>query len=190
MNKPASRTFSFAASAVTDADGVLTARATLTTAESLTAGDLNGAVMLAGGALAPSRSLTITRALATGAYTTDPVVITGRRGGSVQTFTYTPPDADGGDTAHSGVLFDALSAVAFPAQQTTGGSWTVGTRDLAAQAGEKLRGFKLVAAGLVTVAYDEAATLVDTLDADTSLYEVAPMRIAAEELTVGLTVFV
>lgn len=174
---------------MTDADGIVTAHATLTTAESLTAGDLNGAVVLTGGALAPARSLTITRSLATGAYTTEPIVVTGRRGGNTQTYTYTPADADGGDTAHSGVLFDALTTIAIPAQATTGGSYTIGSRDLGAPYGSKFCAVKLLAAGLVTAVYDEGNTLLDMLDADTTLLEIAPTRIAGEDVTVGLTVF-
>jgi len=189
MNKPASRTYSFAAGTITSSNGVLPARATVAAPETVTVGDFTGASITVG-VLTPPRSLTITRALATGSYTTDPVVFTGRRGGAAQTYSYTPADADGGDTAHSTVLFDSLSTIAFPAQVNTGGSWTVGTRDVGASSGDKFIGFKLPVAEIVTIAFDEGGVLLDTLDWDTTKVDVEFKRLAAENLTAAITLFV
>lgn len=185
-----SRTYSFASIADCNVtDGILAATSTVTTASALTAGDLAGSTILTGGVLKPPRMVTLTRSLATGAYTTDAITIEGRRGSSVVTASMTQADADGGDVMRSGILFDSISAVTVPAMGSTAGSYSLGVEDVGSVSGDRLMGAKLSTAGALVVAYAEDGTETDTIDADTSVQPGGYRRIATANMTQGFTVY-
>jgi hypothetical protein len=187
-----SRTYSFASIADCNVtDGVLAATSTVTASSQLTTGDLSGGSILTGGVLKPPRMLTITRSLATGAYTTDPIVITGKRGGSTATASMTQSDADGGDIVRSGILFDSISTVDVPAMGGTSGSYSIGVEDVGCVAGDRLMGAKMAIAGpsALTVAYAEDGTETDTIEADGAPQPGGYRRIATANMTQGFTVY-
>jgi hypothetical protein len=188
MNAPANRTRSLAAAAVVDADGVKTTTATVTTAATHTAADMNGALVTSG-VFATPRSLTVTLSSQAGAYTTDAWTFTGKRGGADVSVTSAPTGTDGNETLRPGQLFDSLTSIEIPAQSLTSGSYTIGVGDIGAQFGDRFIGVKAHAASAVTVAYDEAGTIVDTLPSATTREDIRPVRIATNGLTVGVTLY-
>jgi len=172
-------------------DGVLLATATVTAASALTAADLSGSTILTGGVLKPPRQVTLTRSLATGAYTTDAITVEGKRGGSVVTASMTQADADGGAVVRSGILFDSISAVTVPAAQLTTGSYSLGVEDVGSVAGDRLMGARMAVAGpsALIVAYAEDGTETDTIEADGSIMPGGYRRIATANMTQGFTVY-
>lgn len=186
-----SRTYSFASIADCNVtDGVMLATATVAATAQLTVGDFAGSVVLTGGALRPPRMLTITRSLATGAYTTDPIVLTGRYGGVAAVANMTQ-NADGGDTVRSGILFDGLTTVDLPAMGSTGGSYTIGVEDIGASHGDTLMGAKMAVAGpsALVVAYDNAGAETDTIEADATIQPGGFRRIATANMSQGFTAY-
>jgi hypothetical protein len=185
--RSARRTYSFASAADhTVVNGVLTATATAVTPQTLTAGDLNGSLVLTGGVFKPARMLTITRSLATGAYTTDPIVLTTKDTGAIS---IPQANADGGDTLTSVVLINSIVSLALPAMGSTGGSIQVGVTDVGPPIGGHIQAVKMVAAGVLPVAYDDQGAETDTIDADTSELHIAPRRIATANITSGFTIY-
>lgn len=186
--RSARRTYSFSSAAdVNVAAGIMTAAATSVTPLTLTAGDFDGSVVLTGGVLKPARMVTVTRALATGAYTTDPIVLTTRDTGL--SINVAQPNADGGDTLTSVVLVNSLSSIALPAMASTGGSIQIGVQDVGAPLGGHIQAVRMSAAGILPVAYDDNGAETDTIDADTSELHIAPRRIATANITSGFTIY-
>jgi hypothetical protein len=149
------RTFTVAAGAIADADGLKTSIATSADAVTYSgtpaaAGDFNGALaakFLKG--QMPARTVSITAASATGSYSTNPVVVTGTRNGVEVTESLTPTNANGGWTVRGRQPFDAGAALsfAFPAQVDANGHWTIGLEDMYAPAGQVFRTIDVSDAG-------------------------------------------
>lgn len=196
----ARRTKSYAAAELNVATGVLTSVATLTTAQSLTDGDFDGASILSGGVLDLPRSLTVTLSNTTGAFTTDPIVVTGRRGGTVTSANFTPSDADGNETLVNAQAFDVVSTVDIPAQVLTTATIQVGVRDICSPSQSRFSGAELAAAGTLNVKYsEESAGPTDAIPVGSGAVgiekRVAPTRVLtdpglAAPTTVGLTVYI
>jgi len=197
----ARRTKTYASGELNVATGVLTSVATLTTAQSLTDGDLDGGSVLSGGILDLPRSLTVTLSNTTGAFTTDPIVVTGRRGGVVTSANFTPSDADGNETLANAQAFDMISTVDIPAQVLTTATVQVGVRDICAPAKSRFSGIELAAAGTLNVQYsdDSASNTSDAVPVGANAVSlekrVSPTRVLTDPglsapTTVGLTVYI
>lgn len=147
------RTVSYASGTYVDTDGVKTSFATVAAPVALTVADWNGAVITAAGLLDLPRTITITRSSAADQYSVDPIVLTGLRGGATVTESLTPANNDGNDTLIGQQAFDFLTGIAIPTQGGTGGSFTVGVRDICAPTNGLFCGFEAAAAGNVALGY-------------------------------------
>lgn len=111
--------------ATADPDGVKLSFASSATATTYGTADFDGA----GGASLPSaRGIVIVRSASAGAYTTDAITITGTAYGEDVTLTFTPANANGGDTISSTEDFglDTITSISIPAQVSGAGAFTVG----------------------------------------------------------------
>jgi hypothetical protein len=198
-NQSARRTKSYTAATITDADGVKTSFATTTAVQTFTAGSLNGAAITSG-VLDLPRSLTVALSNTTGAFTTDPIVITGKRGGATVTASFTPADANGNATLARPQAFDSISEVVVPAQVLTTATMLIGVQDICAPAGTTFVGVELAAAGTLNVQYGEqTGSQTDAIPVPAVaigfVKPVAPTRVltsatlAGTPTTVGLTVY-
>lgn len=169
-------------------DAILAATSTDTVAAVFTDGDLAISV------LNPlPRVVTITRSLATGAFTTDPIVLTDN--GGKQT-SLTPASADGGDTLRTSVILDNIKRIDVPGQATTGGQYSVGVDDFAPPKGHHFTALAVAAAGNVRVSYGgyEDVIPADPAILATAKLEICPDRVvtnsaATNPTTVGLTAY-
>lgn len=194
MSKYASRTKTYASSALNDTDGVKPAFATTTTVQTFTTGVMTGAA-ISSGVLDLPRSLTVTLSNTTGAFTTDPIVVTGVRGGTAVTASFTPADANGNATLANAQPFDRVSTITVPAQVLTTATIEVGVRDVCAPVGSKFCGVEVAAAGTLHMQYgDGGATDAIAIPAALVGYrkEIAPTRVltSGSQTTVGITVYV
>jgi hypothetical protein len=194
---PARRTYSYASAAdVNVTTGVVTAIASAASLVTLTTGDFDGSVVLVGGTpsiayLSPPRAVTVTRSASAGAFTTDPVVITGKRMGADVSTSMVQTTADGGDTLHSGILFDSLTTIEFPVAASGAGTFNVGVEDIGSADATGFLAVRTTAAGLLPLGFDEAGTLNDSIDSAASeTHHVAARRVATANITVGFTVYV
>lgn len=109
-----------------DDDHFLAAQATAAAAQTVLAKDLINATIATG-----PRGILITRSAAVGSYTTGVITIKGKAYGEDITLTFTPTDADGGDTIDSNedLGMDEISSISFPAQVDAAGAFDVGFTD-------------------------------------------------------------
>jgi hypothetical protein len=108
-----------------DADAIITSFATTTSPDTRSGAELNG--IIGAGEMDPPRGITISTTSDAATYnTTDPIVITGTFQGAVQTAEITLTQANGNETIETGKTFSTITSVAFPAQLTTNGAFTVG----------------------------------------------------------------
>lgn len=197
------RTKSYAAADVADADGVKTSFATATDAVALTAADWNGvAIAVTTGILNPARTITVTLSNNANQFSTEPIVLTGTRNGVVVTASLTPANDDGNVTLATSQPFDTLTGVALPAMGGTGGTITIGVRDICAPKGDVFSGVELAAAGVLNVSYGGTDTTPEFTDAIAVgaaqvgfRKDVQPTRILTSPsltapTTVGLTVYI
>lgn len=192
----ARRTKTYAAAALSDLDGILASFATTTAEASFDASDFDGAAIAADiGALDLPRTVTITLDNSPGAFSTDPIVVTGKRGGAVVTEEFEPSTADGNETLFGNQPFDTITSIVFPAQADTDGAFTVGVGDICAPAGGTFQGVELAATGTLHVQYGENAGVTDAIVVPAALVgfvkTIAPTRIltGTGETTVGVTVY-
>lgn len=188
------RTASFTAGDLCPDALLLGATASDTVAAVFTDGDLLVSV------LTPlPRVVTITRSLATAAYSTDAIVVTNKDG---TVASVAQPNADGGDVLRTSILLDNIKQIAFPAQGSTGGQYTIGVDDIGAPRGERLRGVDMHADSPLRVQYGEPASdggtagPVDVLPYLSTLphREITPTRVvtntaAASATTVACTLY-
>jgi hypothetical protein len=110
---------------VADVDYFLDGRAGSTSEQILraSAGDFLQTAIATG-----ARSITVTRSASVGAYTTDPIIIKGKAYGEDVTLTFTPADADGGDTIQSteNLGLDEITEVVIPPQVSALGTFDIG----------------------------------------------------------------
>ena len=143
---PGKRTWSFTTAQLNDVDGIKTAIATATSAQTYDGTDLNGAALTGNQYLTRTpRTVTVTTASSAGSYTTaSPIVVTGRRNGQVVTDDLTLTTADGGETVRGDQVFDEITEIAVPAQNDTSGQFEWGVADVA---------FSVLVLVLITAAY-------------------------------------
>lgn len=108
-----------------DVDYFLDGRAGATTEQILRASA--GAFLQTSIATGP-RGITVVRSASVGAYTTDPIIIRGKAYGEDVTLTFTPADADGGDTIQSDedLGLDEIIDVVIPPQVSALGTFDIG----------------------------------------------------------------
>lgn len=198
MHPRAYRTVSYAAAQIDDPDGVKTSFSTSASPVSLDASDYDGALVALTGTVwlkGLPRTVTISRTLFAGAYTTDPIVLTGFWNGSQVTESLTPADTDGGDVIRGTQLWDRLPTIAIPAQANTSGAFTIGAGDIGAH--DRFSGVEVAATGALNVQYGLSET--DTIPAAQMLpgevKPIEPSRILTDPAlttptTVGLTVYI
>lgn len=188
------RTKSYAAAELVVTDAILAAAATIVAATQLTTGDLVVST------LNLPRAITITRSLATSAYTTDPYAIT-LKDGTVEYIT--PANADGGDTLRGSLLLDNIKTIDLPAMGSTGGSHSIGVDDIGAPRGDMLQAVELAADGNLRVQYGEPtvsggtagpADVIPITVAQRAIRDITPTRVvtnsaATNPTTVGVTVY-
>ena len=177
---------SYVAGELDDPNGVKTTIATVAAPVIFAAADFNGAMVKSSGTKWVNnlpRSISLSRSDAVASYTTDDIIVTGKRGGEDVTETLTPADADGDDIIRGTQLFDAPPTIAIPAQVDTSGAWLVGVGDIGCSKSSPFSGVKLRAAGQINVQYGEDATnaptdtfaaLADTLE------PIAPTRLLTD----------
>lgn len=153
----AQRTKSYPAALVHDVDGVKTTFATVAGPVTLVPADFNGAQVLAGGVLDLPRTVTVTRSNNANQFSTNPIVVTGRRGGDVVVESIAQPNDDGNDELRGTQLFDAIASIAIPTNGGTGGTLQIGVQDIGCPAGSTFLGVKLHADGPLNVQYGERA---------------------------------
>lgn len=110
-----------------DADGIKASFATAAAAQTFRAADMDGAegATLTGG----PRGIEITRTADVGSYQfADDIVIKGKAYGEPVTLTFTPADADGGDTITSNedLGLDEITEAIFPADVDAAGAYEIG----------------------------------------------------------------
>jgi hypothetical protein len=191
----ARRTKTYAAAALSDLDGILASFATTTDEVTFDASDFDGAAIAAlTGVLDLPRTVTITLDNSAGAFSTDPIVVTGKRGGAVVTESFTPSTANGNETLFGNQPFDTLTSIVFPAQEDTDGAFTVGVGDICAPAGGTFCGVELAATGTLHIQYGEPG-VTDAIVVPAALVgyikPIAPARVltGTGETTVGVTVY-
>lgn len=106
-----------------DADYFLAAQATSTAEQRLQADDLLQTTLTGG-----PRAISITRTADVGSYTTDDIIVYGKAYGEKVALTFTPLDADGGDTIPSNedLCLDTIDEVVIPAQVDADGAFDIG----------------------------------------------------------------
>lgn len=154
----AKRSVSYTAAELDDADGIKTSIATVAAPVSYSAANFNGAAVANSGAdwaKRCARSITISRSSSVGSYSTNPITITGKRGGVTVTETLTPANANGNDVLRGTQLFDEPPTIDIPAQVNTSGAFQIGVADVGAPDGDSFVGVKLDAgsAGSINVVY-------------------------------------
>lgn len=176
---PPRRSHTYAAAELDDIDGLKTSIATSTTPVVYDADDFDGAAVANSGlgwAKFP-RTVTISRSSSASSYTTDDIVITGKRGGRVVAETLTPANANGGDILRGTQAWDAPPSIAIPAQADTNGAFQIGVQDICTP-GESDR-FTMVVfrgtAGQLNLQYgdDPATASTDSFAAPADQHEVA-----------------
>lgn len=205
MSRPTahvSRSKTYTAAQVADADGVKTSFSTSTSVAALDETDWNGAVLSSSAVLDLPRTITITLSNDANQFSTDPITLTGIRGGAVVTETLTPVDNDGNTTLRGTQIFDQLTGVDLPAMDGTGGTITIGVQDICAPYGGHFCGVELAAAGTLNVGYgpDHAVATTDAIPVTTASTEnfrlitgarrILTSSALASATTVGLTVYV
>ncbi len=194
----ARRTVSFAAAALLDADGIKTSFATVAAPVTVLPAVFNGAlVSTTTGIISPlPRTITIARSNNADQFSVDPIVITGKRGGEVITESLTPANNDGNDILVTTKVFDSIISIALPTQGGTGGTFTIGVRDIAPPVGGTFTAVEVAAAGTLHVQYGETlGSPTDALIIPAALVgmhkPIAPTRIltSASHTTVGITVY-
>lgn len=191
----ARRTKTYAAGAVADADGVKTSFSGSTSPVTLTTADFNGAAIASGGVLDLPRTVSITYSNTSNAFSTSPVVVTGKRGGETVTENLTTANDDGNTTVFGSQPFDTISTIALPAMATGTGTITIGVADICAPAGGTFQGVEVAAAGTLYVQYGEGSGVTDAIVIPEALVgfvkTIAPTRVltATSETTVGVTVY-
>lgn len=154
------RTYTFLAADLNDPNGIKASVATVASAQVYDADDFDGEAVAVSGtkwARLP-RTITITRASNVGSYTTDDIVITGTWRGTAVTETYTPADADGGDSFRGSQPFDTPPTVSIPAQVNTGGAFEIGVGDICSPPEETFHAVTLRADGQLNVYYPGGLT--------------------------------
>jgi hypothetical protein len=155
------RTITLPAGALNDADGLVESLATSATAVELDASDFDGALVTTDGTLwahGVARTVTVTLSSSAGSYNDeDPIVVTGKRGGTIVTEEFLPPTANGNVTLRGSQAFDRVTSIAIPAQVDTSGAFTFGAGDLCAPAGDSFHALTVrdEAGGQLNVQYGE-----------------------------------
>lgn len=192
----ARRTKTYAAAAVAVADGVKTTFSTVAAPVVLTVADWNGAAITAAGLLDLPRTITISRSSASNQYSTNPIVLTGIRGGATVTESIAQPNDDGNDTLVGVQAFDFLTGVSIPTNGGTGGAYTIGVKDICAPRGDRFAGVEVAATGVLSLQYGEgagSATDIFTVPAALVGYvkDVEPTRVrtGTNHTIVGVTVY-
>jgi hypothetical protein len=173
----ARRTKTYAAAAIQDDDGIKTSIASSTSIAVYTVADWNGAAVGAAGLLDLPRSITISRSSSANAYSVNPIVVTGLRGGSVVTENIAQPNDDGNDVLRGTQLFDFITGVTIPANAAGTGAFKIGVQDIGCPLGGTFSAVRLETAGPLNVAYDEKGSTVDTLNVSTTIEPIAAKRI-------------
>lgn len=123
------RCYSSTAAGLTDADGIKTNEAAPIALTTYSGAQLNGAVQ-ADGFMFP-RYPTVLTALSAATYnTTDPIVVTGTRGGVVCTVELLLTDANGDETIIGTTPLETVTSIAVPAQLLAAGGLSFGVVDL------------------------------------------------------------
>jgi hypothetical protein len=180
----ATRTVSVTTAELNDVDGIVAAFATSTSPVVKSGAGLNGAALDANKVLKPlPRAVTITTGTQAATYnTSDPIVVTGRRGGEPTTEELMLTLAGGSETVRGTKAFDRIDSIAFPAQLGGAGQFEVGVGDVCAHAGDKLC-FRLraIATGYVRVRHDSDGVHEHSLSCVADRHEdVAPLRVLAD----------
>lgn len=192
----ARRTQSFLAAELHDTAAVKTSAATTTSIVTVLPAAMNGAGMLdAVGRFYLPRAVLITMSASSGSYSTNPIVITGKRGPNTITESLTPANANGGATLTTYAIFDQLISVVFPAQVNGSGAFTIGLGDIGAPFGSTFTAVKLHADGDLVVSYGE--NYLDNAPTDLipclaqNREPIAPNRILTDpgSTAVGLTLY-
>lgn len=188
---PSYRTATFSAGAIAVAAGLATSFASSTSPVVVSGGGLNGtlaAALKAG--IGPARTVSVSTSASAAAYAVgagNPIVVTGKRAGLVVVESLLLVTAGGGETIKGVQLFDQITSVAFPAQQTTAGAFTIGCDQVGAPMGGVLAGFRAQADGTVNVQFQDGST-----DAVVTVKGTGE-PIAAERIlsttAIGLTIF-
>lgn len=205
MSRPTahvSRTKTYTAAQVVDADGVKTSFATSTSVVSLDSSDWNGAVLNGSAVLDLPRTITLTLSNNAGQFSTGDIVLTGIRGGAVVTETLNAASANGNETLRGTQIFDQLTAIDLPAMGGTGGTITIGVQDICAPYGGHFSAVEVTAAGTINIGYgpDHAVATTDAIPITTaSVEQFKPITGARRILTssalsspttVGLTLYI
>ena len=199
---PSPRTISFAnGAALVDDDGIMTLRATATTAESVTGVDLDGAYANPGPAypapaghtgVAQYPTVTTTLEVPDVYNITDPIVFTGTYGGKTATSSCTLTAVKGNETIIGDNPLDSVVSVAIPAQLTTDGEFTFGFTDLAARKSSGVvypwRKVRAGAAGNVAIYYPGGDTDVLAM-AEAEQDEILITRIVAATTAVAFRLY-
>jgi hypothetical protein len=158
MSAPYTRTKSYAASALVDADGIKTSFGSTAAVKTIVPADFNGAILGADASVLDfPRTITISRSSAANQYSVDPIVITGIRGGATVTESLTPENDDGNDTLRGTQAFDVLTSIVIPADASTGGAYTIGVQDICAPKGQSFGGCNLVLDGTLNLQFGEGS---------------------------------
>jgi len=183
---PARRTVTITDAELDDTDGLVSGVAGKTQPIELGPADYNGdAVVVDGDGKGTAwagplpRAITISRADKVGAYKTDPIIVTGMRGGRVVTEELVPEDADGDDIIRGEQIFDYPPTILIPAQASDEGSFDVGVGDVGTPGAEAtFVGGKLHEAGSLSVGYMGGHE--DTIPVEAKVREhIAPVRVLA-----------
>jgi hypothetical protein len=195
----ARRTKTYASGALIDTDGVLESVATSATAQDIDGEDLDGAALGDDGYLDLPRTLTVTLSSSAGSYSTDPIVVRGKRGAEDVVAEFEPPTADGDVTLRHPQAFDRVISIHIPEQVDTSGAITVGVENICAPAGDRFAGVELAATGNLHVQYGEQdGSHTDVIAVPAALVGyvkmIAPSRIitnpaASSPTAVGITLY-
>lgn len=193
------RVVAFTTAELNDVDGVKQSVGTETTPQSYSGAQLDGAAVDDGIFVKLARTVTVTSSVATGAYdTNDPIVVTGRRGGSVITEELQLTDADGGETIRGVLAFDRIDSIDVPAQTLDTGALEFGVGDVCGPDGDKLcRRIKPLGDGFVRLRQDLDGELDESIPVTTlaGFEDIAPLRILTDQAlpsptNVGLVIYV
>lgn len=181
----ATRTVSVSTAELNDVDGIIAAFATSTSPVVKSGAGLNGAALDANKVFKPlPRAVTITTGTQAATYnTSDPIVVTGRRGAEPTTEELMLTLAGGNETVRGTKAFDRIDSIGFPAQLGGGGQFEVGVGDVCGHAGDKLCFLlRATAIGYVRVRYDADGVHEHSLPVVADKDEwVAPLRVIADQ---------
>jgi hypothetical protein len=154
----ARRTITFAAADLDDDNGVEPSFPTVVGVVTMVPADYNGAAVAASKWIKCPRTITITRSSSAGAYSTNPIVLTGTRGGLAVTESLTPATANGNDQLRGVQAFDYPPTIVFPAQVSTAGAFEIGCGNICTpQPGDTFTAIKLRGtAGQINVQYGDS----------------------------------